>query len=53
MAPQTATKAATPVTVATVWTVIASEPVNHHSGVASHASPGKKACDGITGRGSQ
>ena len=51
--PQTAMKAATAVTVAVTCTVTASEPVSQRTGVASQARPGKKACDGIEGRGCQ
>ena len=44
-------KAASPVSVATVWTVNRSEPVSFQIGHPSHDTAGKKALDGMIHRG--
>ncbi len=49
--PQTAMKALSPVTVATVWTARRSDPVSFQIGQPSHDTPGKNAFDGMIHRG--
>ena len=49
--PHTAMNADRPVTVATVWTVMRSEPVSFQMGQPSHETAGKKALDGMIHRG--